>query len=160
MFRLQENLTDCLPTIANPAQTDTQAKQVKPGQIELWHARMGHLGYKSLTTLKRLSTGMNFTDDIPTEICGPSKRGDQTRQPSRTPMSQSSELSLASLASLASSCVLTSLPLPLVSSSFHFFRRNNGGYLAPPAFSIFSPYISFDVVLTAGSQARKGGNRM
>ena len=91
VFRLQGDSVSSSPTITNSAQMDTQAKQMKPKQIELWHARMGHLAYTSLSTLKGLSTGMDFTDGTPAEICGPCKGRDQTRQPSRTPMSQSSE---------------------------------------------------------------------
>ena len=87
VFRLQDSPNN----VVNSA---VQAKQapVKPEQIKSWHARMGHLGYSSLTKLKILSTGIDFKDDPPNEICGPFKGGDQTRQPSKPPMSPSTEL--------------------------------------------------------------------
>lgn len=76
VFRLQES---SVPTpIANSAKIHVK-KDTKPGQIELWHARMGHLGYKSLTTLKDLSTGIDFANGNPSELCGPCKGGNQTR---------------------------------------------------------------------------------
>lgn len=87
VFRLQNPSAQ----IVNSAQTNVLKQETKPGSIELWHARMGHLSYASLSTLKGLSTGMNFQDKTPDELCSPCKGGSQTRQPSKIPMAQSTE---------------------------------------------------------------------
>ena len=87
-------LQDSPSTVVNSALQVSQVQQsfVKPRQIELWHACMAHLSYQSLASLKTLSTGMAFEGNTaPVEICGPCKGGDQTRQPSKTPMSQTTE---------------------------------------------------------------------
>ena len=86
VFRLKDNPEP--PAIVNSADTKRAAK---PADIELWHSRMGHLGYRSLKTLKDLSSGMDFKDTAPKELCGDCRKGNQTRQPSRIPMSQSTE---------------------------------------------------------------------
>ena len=52
---------------------------------------MGHLGYRSLTILKNLRSGIEFHGTIPAELCGDCRKGDQTRQPSKSPMSQVNE---------------------------------------------------------------------
>lgn len=67
IFRLKETLKP--PAIANLA--DTQPKKgTKPEDIKLWHSRMGHLGYKSLITLKNLSSGIDFKATAPSKLCG------------------------------------------------------------------------------------------
>ena len=76
-----------VPTlIANSAKIHVK-KNTKLEQIELWHARMSHLDYRSLTTLKDLSTGIDFANGNPSELYGPCKGGNQTCQLSKTYMS-------------------------------------------------------------------------
>lgn len=88
VFRLKEYLE--LPAIANSA--DTQPKnEAKPGDIELWHLRRGHQGYRSLKALKNLSNGMKFKETTSCKLCGDYQKGNQTRQSLRTLMSQSPE---------------------------------------------------------------------
>ncbi len=88
IFRLNQTLET--PTIANSA--DIQPKrEAKPGDIKFWHSRMGDLGYRSLKTLKNLSSRINFKETTPSELCGDCRKGDQTHQPSRSPMSQVTE---------------------------------------------------------------------
>ena len=88
VFRLKETLK--FPVFVNSA--DIKPKEAaRPGDIELWHSRVGHLGYRSLTALKNLSSGMDFKATILSELCGDCRKGNQTRQPSRSPMSRSTE---------------------------------------------------------------------
>ena len=83
VFWLKDDLEP--PVIANIAKTKRVAI---PADIELWHFCIGHLGYRSLKTLKNISTGMDFKETVPKELCGDCRKGNQTRQPSRIPMSQ------------------------------------------------------------------------
>ena len=86
IFWLKDSLKP--PTITNTAKTKRVAK---PANIELWHSRMGHLSYRSLKTLKDLSTGIDFKETASKELCGDCQKGNQTHQLSKTPMSQSTE---------------------------------------------------------------------
>ena len=82
VFRLKDNPEP--PAIANTAETKRVAK---PADIELWHLRIGHLGYRSLKMLKDLSTKIDFKETAPKELCRDCRKGNQTRQPFRTTMS-------------------------------------------------------------------------
>ena len=77
VFRLKDNPEP--PAIANTAETKRVAK---PADIELWHLRMGHLGYRSLKMLKDLSTGMDFKETAPKELCRDCRKGNHTCHPS------------------------------------------------------------------------------
>lgn len=76
-----------VPTLITNSAKIYIKKDIKPGQIELWHTHMGHLGYRSLTTLKDLSTRINFANGNPSELYRSCKDGNQTCQLSKTSMS-------------------------------------------------------------------------
>ena len=78
VFRLRE--TSESPAIVNLADAQPK-KKANPRDIELWHTRMGHLGYRSLITLKNLSSEMDFKETTLGKLCGDCRKGDQTRQP-------------------------------------------------------------------------------
>ena len=59
--------------------------------METWHARMGHLGYRSLLELPKLASGIEVKGPAPTEICGGCMKGRSQRKPSRTPMTRATE---------------------------------------------------------------------
>ena len=86
VFRLKDNPEPSV--IANSADTK---RETKPADIELWHSYMGHLGYKSLKTLKDPSNGIDFKDTALKKLCGDCQKSNQTRQLSRIPMSQSTK---------------------------------------------------------------------
>lgn len=65
VFQLKEILE--LPAIVN-LKNAQQKKKAKPGDIELWHLYIGYLGYKNLTTLKNLSSGMNLKETTPSKL--------------------------------------------------------------------------------------------
>ena len=52
---------------------------------------MGDFGYRSLKTLRLLSTRMDFKKIALKALCGDCRKGNQNRQPSRTSMFQSTE---------------------------------------------------------------------
>ena len=52
---------------------------------------MSHLGYRSLKTLKDLSIGINFKETALKKLCGDCQKGNQTCQPSRFSISQSTK---------------------------------------------------------------------
>lgn len=70
VFRLRDFSNST--TVVNSTKVHVQ-KDAESGQVELWHARMGHVGYRSLATLRDLSTGIDFTNGTPNEECGPCK---------------------------------------------------------------------------------------
>ncbi len=41
----------------------------KPHDIKLWHSRKGHLGYRSLTIFKNLTSEMEFYGSTPGGLC-------------------------------------------------------------------------------------------
>lgn len=83
-------MTQELPTSANLA--DNQRKiDAKPRDIEFKHSHMEHLCYRSLTPLKNLSNGMNLKKTAPNKLCEDCQKEDQTRQPSRKLMSESTK---------------------------------------------------------------------
>ena len=86
VFWLKDNPK--LPAIANSADTKGETKSA---DIELWHSRIGHLDYRSLKTLKDLSSAMDFKNMAPKKLCGDCQKSNQTRQPSRIPISHSIE---------------------------------------------------------------------
>ena len=49
---------------------------------------MGHLGYRSLKTLRVLSNGMDFKETASKELCKNCQKGNQTCQPSKIAISQ------------------------------------------------------------------------
>ena len=59
--------------------------------IETWHARMGHLGYRSLLELPKLAHGIEIKGSAPMEICGGCMKGRLQQKPSRTPMTRATE---------------------------------------------------------------------
>lgn len=75
-FQLKKTLE--LPAITNSV--DTQFKnKTKLGDIKLWHLYMGHLGYRSLTIFKNLSSRMNFKEMTSSKLCGDCQKDNQTR---------------------------------------------------------------------------------
>ena len=65
--------------------------RVKAPTIETWHARMGHLGYRSLLELPKLAHRIEIKGPAPMEICGGCMKGRSQRKPSRTPMTRATE---------------------------------------------------------------------
>ncbi len=59
--------------------------------IEIWHAQMEYLGYKSLLELPKLANGIEIKGPVPTEICSGYMKGRSQRKPSRTPMIRATE---------------------------------------------------------------------
>ena len=74
-----------LSAIANIVEIKRVAKLV---DIEFWYFGMGHLGYRSLKTLKNLSTTMDFKETAPKNLCGNCQKDNQTCEPSKISMSQ------------------------------------------------------------------------
>ncbi len=56
--------------------------------MKLWHSSMGHLGYRSLTILRNIRSGMEFHGTIPAELFEDCRKRDQTCQPSKSHTSQ------------------------------------------------------------------------
>ena len=52
---------------------------------------MGHLSYRSLKTFKDLTNGIDFKDTALKELCKDCQKGNQTYQPLKISMSQSTE---------------------------------------------------------------------
>ena len=69
----------------NFANTTSILNAIKP-TIEIWHRRMGHLGYQNVLRLPQMAEGIDVKGPVPEEICGPCMKGRQQRKPSRTPM--------------------------------------------------------------------------
>ena len=65
--------------------------QVIAPTIETWHARMGHLGYRSLLELLKLAHGIDIKGPAPTKICGGCMKGRSQWKPSRTPITRATE---------------------------------------------------------------------
>ena len=86
VFRLND--TPKSLAIANSADIK---KETKRADIKLWHSRMGHLDYRSLRTLKDLSSRMDFNETVLKELCGDCWKENETHQLLSTPMSQSTE---------------------------------------------------------------------
>lgn len=57
-----------LPAFANSADVKSK-KGAKPNNIEFWHLRIRHLGYKSLITLKNLCSKIDFKAIISSKLC-------------------------------------------------------------------------------------------
>ena len=88
VFRLKKTLKS--PVFINSA--DTKPKETaRPENIELWHLRMGHLGYKSLIALKNLSSGIDFKATTLSKLCKNCQKGNKTCQPSKSSMFRSTE---------------------------------------------------------------------
>ncbi len=89
-YVLRVKKTSELPIIANSSNPYSK-KSTKPNDIKLWHLRMGPLGYRSLTILKNLSSGMESHGTMAAKLCGDCRKADQTRHPSNNLMSQVNE---------------------------------------------------------------------
>lgn len=63
IFRLKNNLE----SLAIINLVDTK-RETKPANIKLWHLYIGHLGYKSLRTLKDLSNKIDFKEIAPKQL--------------------------------------------------------------------------------------------
>ncbi len=50
--------------------------------IEIWHAQMGYLGYRSLLKLPKLVNEIEIKGPAPTEICNGGIKGRSQRKPS------------------------------------------------------------------------------
>ena len=74
----------------NFANTKPVVNAIKP-TIEIWHQRMGHLGYRNILKLPKIAEGIKVKGPVPEEICGPCMKGRQQRKPSRTPMPRASK---------------------------------------------------------------------
>ncbi len=67
-YVLRIKKTTELPIIANLTSPQSK-KSTKLHDIKLWHSRMGHLGYKSLTILKILAMECKLTEkSIPSYV--------------------------------------------------------------------------------------------
>ncbi len=89
-YVFQVKKTSELPIIANSTSSQPK-KSTKPHYITLWHSRMGHQGYRSLTILKNLRSGIQFHGTISAGLCEDRRKGDQTGQPSKSYRSQVNE---------------------------------------------------------------------
>lgn len=88
VFRLKKTIK--FLAIANL--TNIQPKnKTKPANIKLWHLHMGHLSYRSLTTLKNLSSGMNFKETTLSKLCGDCQKENRMFQPLKSFISQTIE---------------------------------------------------------------------
>ena len=74
----------------NFANTKPVVNAIKP-TIEIWHQRMGHLGYRNILKLPQIAEGIEVKGPVPEEICGLCMKGRQQRKPSRTPMPRASK---------------------------------------------------------------------
>ena len=59
--------------------------------IQIWHERLGHLGYPNLLKLNHLANGVTIEGPIPEEVCGPCMMGRQQRKINRTPRTRATE---------------------------------------------------------------------
>ena len=56
--------------IYKPTEIESFLAGSKPtSSLELWHMRMGHLNVRDLKELTRLSTGMEFSNKVPMDLC-------------------------------------------------------------------------------------------
>lgn len=70
--------------------TDTK-QEAKPTNIEFWHLRMGYLSYRSLKTLKNLSSKIDIKDIALKKLYEDCQKGNQTCQLSQSCISQSTK---------------------------------------------------------------------